>query len=35
MEKQLIAFALVRTFEMIMIDELNNCSAQRGFTTEN
>jgi hypothetical protein len=33
-EKQLIALALVRAFKMIMLDELSDCSAQRGFTEE-
>jgi hypothetical protein len=34
-EEQLIAFALVRAFEMIMLDEFSDCSAQRSFTKEN
>jgi len=33
-EEQLIASALMRTFEMIMLDELSDGSAQRGFTKE-
>jgi len=27
-EEQMIAFALVRAFEMIMLDELSDCSAK-------
>jgi hypothetical protein len=30
-EEQLIAFALVRTFEMIMLDKLINCPTERVF----
>jgi hypothetical protein len=33
-EEQLIAFALVRAFEMIMFDKLSDCSAQRRFAEE-
>jgi hypothetical protein len=33
-EKQLIAFALVRAFEMIMLDEVSNCPAQPPLSKE-
>jgi hypothetical protein len=33
-EEQLIAFSLVRAFEMIMLNELSYCSAERAFAEE-
>jgi hypothetical protein len=33
-EEQLIPFALVRAFEMIMLNELSDCSTQRAFAEE-
>ena len=33
-EEQVIAFTLVRAFEMVMLDKLSDCTAQRRFAEE-